>query len=189
MRLAPGSDSVIVLPLEFNVSQSLDSATLTAQREHNPRETTMGLTTARSHSRVDIHLRGMKLPGSMCVRADVTMEVGYAPVAVIVARDLDPGGCQYREVLAHEMRHVAVLRAHLEEARGRLAATLTTRLAPSAIYRFASMDQAAVHFTEGEQEQLAALARDELDSVAAEQQAIDTPDEYERLTHVCGAAH
>lgn len=186
-RLAPDQHRISVVPVRYSLSQSLDSAALSSRSEHGPLETTMGLTTARSHSQIDVRLRGMKVPGGVCVRADVDVQLSYAPMTVYIARELEPGSCGYREVLAHEMRHVAVFRQYLDTSSTHLDAVLRARLPASQVFRFASMDDAARHFKEDQEGWLASTAEQTLDAVADEQKQIDTPAEYQRLSRACAA--
>jgi hypothetical protein len=186
LRLPAVASTVTAGSFNYTVSQPDDAAALSSRSEHDVHEITMGLTTAQSRSQVEFHLRGMTIPSGVCVRPEVRLDIDYAPVQVFLARELAPGSCEYREVLAHEMRHVAVFREHLAQARERLAILLRERLPAARVYRFASMNDASVYFKSAEQTVLAEAAQADLDAVSLDQLAIDTPEEYARLSAACG---
>ncbi len=67
----------------------------------------LGLTVVRPE--MSIHSRALALKasdGRVCVRPDMEVQVQMFPQTVYVAREFKPGTCAYREILAHELRHV-----------------------------------------------------------------------------------
>ena len=183
LRLPMETPEVSAVPFTDQVSQRYDENQLTARAEHSARETTEGLTSARPNARVELNLRALRIPGGMCVRAQYRVILSYAPVTVDLARDLAPGSCKYREILAHELRHVGALRAHLLLAQAALRDALR-RGSLGRASRFQSMEEAASTFEE-DQNLLLRQAQAALDAVSVDQVAIDTPEEYQRLAHVC----
>jgi hypothetical protein len=184
-RLPAGHEQVTAASVTYRVSQPYDAATLTGLREHPANETTMGLTSATSRAEVDVNLHGMSVPGGVCVRADIDVRLSYAPMNVYLARELVPGSCDYREILAHEMRHVGIFRDYIGGARQRVEATLRERLPAQRVYRFTSMDEAGKYFKDDQQNWIASAAQHELDGVARLQANIDTREEYLRLSRAC----
>lgn len=183
LRLSETPSKVTVAPLTYRLLQRYDETQLTALAEHSPQETTEGLTTAKSNARVELAVHAMRVPGGVCVRPQFLVALSYAPVTVDLVREIPPGSCKYREILAHELRHVGALRAHLLVAKHEMDTTLTQRFS-GRVFRFESIAQATSRL-EDVQNELLAQSQAALDAVSADQNAIDTPEEYTRLSHVC----
>ncbi|WP_426176321.1 hypothetical protein [Massilia sp. TWR1-2-2] len=70
----------------------------------------MGLTS--STTRAEIVIDGAALVDVIgkreCLAPRITVEPGYRPFEVHVARELPPASCSYRQVFADEMGHVKV---------------------------------------------------------------------------------
>jgi len=183
LRLSETPSRVTVAPLTYRLLQRYDETQLTALAEHSPQETTEGLTTAKSNARVELTVHAMRLPGGVCVRPEFAVALSYAPVTVDLVREIPPGSCKYREILAHELRHVGALRAHLLVAQHAMDAILMQRFR-GGVFRFESIERATSSLEEIQNE-LLRQSQTALDAVAADQNAIDTPEEYTRLSHVC----
>jgi len=148
----------------------------------------LGLSTARlaESSRVDIHLSILS-DGSFCATVSgVAAAFGFDQRRVFIANELPEGSCAFDEVLAHEMRHVRVddeaSRAFLPKVEARLRAEALA--APP----LRSRDRRGV--VEAQQRRVRAAMRSLLDEFSRErdrlQAAVDTTDEYKRVTASCG---
>lgn len=119
-----------------------------------------------------------------CASPQITLTYGFAPLTVHVAREFPPDTCAYKEIHAHEMRHVEAYQAHLAAIEQDLTATLNRRFAGTSPWR-------------GQAGQLARRLQQELDTrwlpyvqreiakVEAAQALIDTPEEYDRVANAC----
>jgi hypothetical protein len=173
---------------------STDSGVVALHAETGrPRSATahhLGLTTSRVEwlTRVDIRYTRARLPDGterFCVvPAEVALTLSQAEHRIRIAREIAPEGCLFREVEAHERRHVAVNRRTLREAaaHARAAGQAWVRTAEA---RGATLEEAMASLRRGLREaigpSLAAMraARDRGHG------AIDSPAEYRRLGRVC----
>lgn len=185
MRLASGRFALVTEEPNPRIQQRYSATELSRLDQHPSNETTFGLTSARSQAAVHIELHGIGIPGGVCVRPDVQMRLGYSEMRVDLARELEPNTCLYNEILGHEMRHVGAYRTYLPEAKSRLAAALNERLPAPRVLRFASMQEAGKYFEDLQDNWLSPLAVSTLDGVKEAQSAIDTPEEYARLSNAC----
>jgi hypothetical protein len=187
MRLKPGNLQVVPLEITPRIEQRYGVAALDRLSEHSASEITLGLTRAKSLAKVQIELHGLKVPGGVCVRPQVSMQVGYADVLVDLATELQPNTCPYNQVLGHEMRHVGVYRSFLATVQPEMVRLLNERLPAPRIYRFGSMAEAGEYFQNAQDQWMSPMAISALDEVASEQAEVDTPAEYQRLSNACGA--
>lgn len=68
--------------------------------------------------------------GGVCANlSEVTLTVGYPELRVFIPREYDVGSCPYDVVREHEMEHVAITRAVLEDHAPRLDAALARAVA------------------------------------------------------------
>lgn len=147
----------------------------------------LGITRARVGHDAALEIKGLKDPGSgrACFRAGVRVELALKPLTVYVAREIAGDPCQRAAIHEHEMKHVAVYAAWLDEAAAALAQALAAEFADG------------VHYADdGEAAQRALRARLEsfvkAHSEAAgreledRQRAVDSPEEYARVAAACG---
>jgi hypothetical protein len=68
----------------------------------------LGLT--RAESRVAISIEGAIVASpdtaEECLLPQLGVSLSYAPIVIYVGSEFVPGSCAYREILAHEMRHL-----------------------------------------------------------------------------------
>ena len=147
----------------------------------------LGLT--RTESRVSIHIDGQVRPDARqqfeCIAPQVAVTLYYPPITVYVGREFKPGTCAYREILAHEMRH---LKAYLEWL-PKVEEHIRTRLAARYIGKplYAQRGQARALLQADIDRNWMPTIRNEMLRIEALQAAIDSPQEYARLSKVCGA--
>lgn len=94
----------------------------------------LGLTKNGLGTRFEWHMNLLydPLTGNACMRPEIRMLVAYGAQAVYVAREFEPGGCAFKEVLEHENHHVNANRDQLAlsalELRSVLKRTLGNRV-------------------------------------------------------------
>ena len=85
-----------------------------------PRSATLhhlGLTTSRVEWQSEIETRYRSTAGGVCARpATISLNLVQTEHVVRIAREIPRDGCLWREVAAHERRHVAVNRRSLRRA-------------------------------------------------------------------------
>lgn len=145
----------------------------------------LGLT--HTDARISIKVGGRiladQVSGYECVAPRVEVMLDYQPIVVYVSREFPPASCAYREVLAHEMRHLATYQAFLPQAESRLRATLAARFGGKPLY--APVGQARALLQREVDRNWMPYIKREMARVEVLQAAIDTPQEYARLGKVC----
>ncbi|MEO0391790.1 MAG: hypothetical protein AAF213_00930 [Pseudomonadota bacterium] len=108
---------------------------------------------------------------------------------IYIARELQRGSCDYRELLAHEQQHVAIDREVVTKYRPELRAHLEREL-----INMGAVGPVPVDFARAAQTELiskvGALVDEKVSELHQErdarQQALDSPEEYARLNAACG---
>jgi hypothetical protein len=158
-----------------------------AQMKHpaQPNSYVLGLT--RTESRVSIGVGGKLLAdpktGYECVAPRIDVSLYYLPIVVYVGREFVPGSCAYREILAHEMRHLNAYRDHLPKVETTVRAALARRFQGNPLY--APGGQARALLQREIDSNWMGYVKAELGKVEAVQAGIDTPQEYARLGKIC----
>jgi hypothetical protein len=146
----------------------------------------LGLT--RTESQVAVSAGGDMLQdpasGYECVAPRIEVKLYYVPIVVYVGREFAPGSCAYREILAHEMRHLKTYLDHLPKVEARVRAALAKRFEGKPLY--APTGQASELLHRELNGSWMAFIKGEMEKVEPLQAAIDTPQEYGRLGKVCG---
>jgi predicted Zn-dependent protease len=105
-------------------------------------------------------------------------------MTVFVASEFKDDACRHAAVLAHEMKHVAVYKAYLADARTDLAGALPQVVDAGLIRAIdASATQQEVQRTLGPF--LDRFLQRNGDEIAVRQSAIDTAEEYARVEAMC----
>lgn len=145
----------------------------------------LGLT--RTESQVGIRVEGRMLSdpstGYECVAPRLFVTLTYLPVVVYVGREFRPGSCAYREILAHEMRHLDIYLKYLPHAEKTVGAALARRFQGKPLY--APAGQARSLLQREIDSGWMPFVKSEMAKVEGLQAAIDTPQEYARLGKVC----
>jgi len=145
----------------------------------------LGLTRAESRVAIAVHGRMLQDPASgyECVAPRLEVNLNYLPIVVYVGREFAPGTCAYREILAHEMRHLDVYRDFLPQAEKTVSAALARRFEGKPLY--APSGQARNLLQREIDTGWMPFIKKEMAKVEQLQAAIDTPQEYARLGKVC----
>ena len=119
-----------------------------------------------------------------CASPQITVRYGFSPMTVYVAREFPPGSCAYREIHAHEMRHVRAYQDHLKAIEKPIADALQARFAGTAPWR-GPKGEANARLQQELQERWVPYVKREINKVDAAQALIDTPEEYARVAESC----
>jgi hypothetical protein len=145
----------------------------------------LGLT--RTESRVSIGVGGPmlldKVSGYECVAPRITVDINYLPIIIYIGSEIPPDSCTYREVLAHELRHLRAYQEHLPKVEVKVRAALAARFGNKPLY--APGGQARALLQREIDTQWMPYIKAEMAQVEAVQQRIDSPQEYARLGKVC----
>jgi len=145
----------------------------------------LGLT--RTESRVSVNLSGPILQdrssGYECVAPQLRVTLYYAPIVVYIGREFPAGSCAYQAILAHEMRHLNTYLDHLPKVEKQVGAALERRFRGKPLY--ARIGQAQGLLAREIDTAWMPYIKRELNAVERLQAAIDTPQEYARLSKVC----
>jgi hypothetical protein len=170
----------------YSIDNTLSFRALTALKGRAPANAyVLGLT--RTQGRLSIGLAGAlikdPLSDSECIAPKIDVSLYYTPIVIYVGREFRPGTCAYQEILAHEMRHLKAYRDHLPKVERTVRSALAERFDSRPLYAREGPARAALQ-REIDDGWMPYMKR-ELASVERQQQAIDTPAEYARLSRVC----
>lgn len=146
----------------------------------------LGLTRTESRVAIGVHGRMLSDPvsGYECVAPRLEVKLSYLPIIVYIGREFAPGTCSYREILAHEMRHLDIYLKFMPQAEKSVGAALARRFQGKPLYAPAGQARAML------QRELDTgwmpFIKNEMVKVERMQAAIDTPQEYARLGKICG---
>lgn len=170
----------------YTIDNTLSYKSLTLMKGARPaNHYVLGLTRLESRVRIGLDgaLQSDPASGYECVAPQVEVSLSYIPIVIFIGREFRPGSCAYNEILAHEMRHLDAYLAHLPKVESTVRSALARRFDTRPLYAPAGrarsllaqeIDSAWMPYIKGE------LAKAE-----AVQAAIDTPQEYARLSKVC----
>lgn len=170
----------------YRIDNSLSWRSLTAMKRPAVQGgLVLGLT--RTESRVAIRVDGAVLQdagsGYECLMPRVDITLYYPPIVVYVGSEFAPGSCAYREILAHEMRHLKTYLDWLPKVEERIRARLAPRYTGKPLYARAGQGRALL------QRDIDAswmpFIKAEMLRVEPLQAAIDSPREYARLSKIC----
>jgi hypothetical protein len=148
----------------------------------------LGLTISRVEWRSEITVRSRGTQGGpVCaVPAELRIRLLHTEHIIRLAREVPPGGCLAAEVLAHERRHAEVNRRTLRDAATELR-TIARAWAARAETRAPDVNAAAIAL----QDELGRVLEPALARLRMAREvghdAIDTTEEYRRLSRVCPA--
>jgi hypothetical protein len=148
----------------------------------------LGLT--HTESRVAIQVEGQLLQdaatGAECIAPRVDVRLRYLPVVIYVGSEFKPHTCPYREILAHEMRHLNAYLTFLPKVEERVRVRVAERFDGKPVYGRRGETQAALR--REIDTRWMPYVKDEMSRVETLQAGIDTPQEYARLSKVCQGA-
>lgn len=170
----------------YRIDNSLSYRTLTAMKRRGVADgLVLGLT--RAESRVAVRIDGLLLEDAggrfECVLPQVEVSLYYAPITVYVGSEFVPGSCAYREILAHEMRHLKSYLEWLPKVEERIRARLGRRHAGKPFY--APRGQSRALLQQEIDRAWMPYIKTEMMRIETLQAAIDSPREYARLSKVC----
>jgi hypothetical protein len=170
----------------YRIDNTLSYRMLTSMKGGAPANSyVLGLT--RTESRVTIGVDGAILSDPPtayeCVAPRVEVSLSFLPIVIYVGREFPPGSCSYQEILAHEMRHLNTYLDYLPKVETGVRAALNQRFVARPLYAPAGRARALL------QQEIDSgwmpYIKTEMGKVEALQAAIDTPQEYSRLSKVC----
>ena len=185
--LPPTHFELVAVPLTFERDDSLNIAALTlkggsALATHR----TFGLTTAVFRQNTDIQLNVIDDRGASraCGTPRVRIELSMQPVIVYVASELAEQPCQHDVTLSHEMKHVEVFRDTLELAARDLARDFPVAISVQ-LHQARNPDELQQRFVVSVRNYLAQFMRDRERMLDESQAAVDSPEEYARVSTAC----
>ena len=145
----------------------------------------LGMTVAKSRIEFDESGRTLTnwFTGQECMAPRIAVNLYYIPIVIYISREFSPGSCVYDEILAHEMRHLNVYLEHLPKVEATVRKSLANRFDSRPLYAKTGELRPASQ-REINDGWLPYIKR-ELITVEKQQDLIDTPQEYARLSRVC----
>lgn len=145
----------------------------------------LGIT--RTESRMSVGMDGTILRDPLtqheCVAPQIQVKLYYIPIVIYIGSEFSPGTCAYKEILAHEMRHLNTYLDHLPKVETKVRAALEKRFGDRPLY--APTGQAMALLKREVDTGWMPYIKSELTQVEVAQAAIDTPREYARLSKIC----
>lgn len=121
-----------------------------------------------------------------CTSPQLTLNLGFKPMTVYVAKEFPAGSCAYTEIYEHEQRHVKAYQEHLAGIAKDLEESLKRRFADGLWYGPIGQSKAMLQ-KELNDRWLPYIQR-EIRRVDDAQALIDTPEEYARVADSCDGA-
>jgi hypothetical protein len=180
------SINVRAKPPGFIVHNTVSSRVLSTRGAFSrPGDALMGMTASSTRAEIDIDGPALlDVAGAReCIAPRISVELSYQPLDVYVAREFHPASCSYREVYAHELRHVRIYVENLPRIEQMIRSELARRYAGQPLYAPRGQGLSTLH--EQIENWLLPLIKVELAKVEVQQQALDSRDEVERLSHLC----
>lgn len=170
--------------IRFNHDRSVTELSTTPRRR-GERTYTLGLTEMRTGTSVDVRSTTMKNPseGLACTRPHLVVTLSLAPHTVSVAREFPEGGCAYRHIVEHEMRHVEVNRRTLEDTATRLRQGLLESFGNKVYY--GTPAELRQRLTQHIRDEWMPWIKEQMQRTQQLHREIDTPEEFARNHTVC----
>lgn len=170
----------------YRVDNSLSWRSLTTMKRPGvPNGMVLGLT--RTESRLAVKVDGVLLEEpdgpNECVTPQIDVTLYYPPIVIYIGSEFAPGTCSYREILAHEMRHLNTYLDFLPKVEERIRLRMTGRFIGKPLY--ARRGQARSLLQAEIDANWMPYIKNEMLRVERLQAAIDSPLEYARLSKVC----
>ena len=170
----------------YTVNNTLSYKALTRMKGQDAARTyVLGLT--KTESRISIGLNaeilGDPQSGQECIAPHIEVSLSYVPIVIYIGSEFSPGTCAYQEILAHEMRHLKAYLDHLPKVEILVRAALKKRFTEKPIY--APVGQSKAMLEQEIDGGWMPYIKNEMGKVEQLQAAIDSPQEYARLSKVC----
>jgi hypothetical protein len=118
-----------------------------------------------------------------CVMPRIAVTLYYQPIVVYVSREFEPESCAYREILAHEMRHLKSYLDYLPKVEEQVRTRLGGRFSGKPLY--ARTGESRMLLQREIDRNWMPYIKGEMGRVEKLQATIDSPAEYARLSKVC----
>ncbi len=145
----------------------------------------MGATTASLQQEVYAQMDTLGVHGLTCGKPQLEVKLRLVEPVVHIAREFPEGSCKYDTVRLHEMRHVQAYEDLLARTTARATARLNHAFPPQNLHRGVNREELQGQLDRYVQDDLAPWLSRELSASRQMQAAIDTEDEYLRLTLAC----
>jgi hypothetical protein len=151
----------------------------------NASQQMLGMTSGKTRTEILFDGPGLLDPAGEreCVAPRILVDLSYHPLDVYVAREFNQYSCPYREIYAHEMRHVALYRESLPLLERKLGQVLAERYGDRPLY--ARPGQGLARLEHDVDYWLRPLIKEELARLEQLQRNLDTPEETFRLSYAC----
>jgi len=178
---------VETLPVEFSVDHTKSVAELTQLYPPEYPGLVLGITRAELTKDITFDNSGLEQPfgGRLCVRPRVKVVLSFKPMQVLLASDFPENTCKFNEVYNHELRHVNAYIDYLPLVAQEVQEQLTEALGTN-IHYFEDSAEAQRTFETLLNSMWMPYLTAKMEQVEAEQQKIDTIEEYSRLSRACG---
>jgi len=171
----------------LDTSTSLRNLSADAGPAMGPNSHTLGTTSLNVMNNLQLQSRGMpQAGGGFCWSVTQVKAIVRADTTVNIASEITRDSCMWREVMAHEKKHVALDRQLLPN----LVAATRARLMQLGNQSISAASEAVASaaFQAAAERALNEAADQYFDGRNAQQLALDTPEEYARLSRACGDA-
>lgn len=172
-------------PVSFDLASSYRELTSRVGEKARPGWQVLGLTQTNAVVSFGLQLQTLSNAEYECGSPQITLTLAMRPLVVHVGREFPQDSCAYKEILAHEMRHVKAYQEHLERLQKIFQEALTRRYATGTAWRGTTGSLYERLSGELNEHWTTAITR-EFDRVEGPQRLIDTPGEYARIAAACG---
>lgn len=166
----------------FDYSKS--TADLTQMRSGDSSGTVLGLTKTRKAFGVNPSASILNLPdGRGCLRPKFAVEIQLNPQTVYIASEFEEGSCAFKQIMAHEMRHVKANQSHAEGVARAYESRMRKQFGNTVFYGHPKSLESGL--IKSVRKDWLPYLGSEIGKAEALQQKIDTKAEYERMGTVC----
>jgi hypothetical protein len=178
-RLAPASVAVVAEPVSYQADFTRSIEQLSAKGAASTGRMVLGLVESRLAASVEFSARGIVKPlsGRYCMRPSLAVKLAFKPTTLYVASQHAKGSCEFDITMAHEQKHIEVLRNYLEELAGEVERELRAKLGDGIQY-FDSAAAGETQMNERASTVLKPFLDRGMEEVNRRQARVDTPEEY-----------
>lgn len=175
----------------FDTSMGIRSIYEMAQganyKSSSSREFPVGLTASTQQLNTSFEVSTQTMPNGIVCAQITSLEVtyGFTDTVVYIAHEFERGSCGYQEVLEHELRHVSVDQAIMDEYLPQLQTMvegIVDNLGPTKVR---SVEEANNYYETSLNRQMNQLNASLAATHGQKQAQVDTPEEYRRISKVC----
>lgn len=171
----------------YSVNTQLSYKALTAMGGRGGQnDYVLGLTKAESWIQLNpVKLRILpdQLSGYECIAPQLSFSISFRPFLIYVGSEFAPGTCAYKEILAHEFRHMQAYLDHLPKVEKTVRDALAKRFAGKPFY--APQGTAVSALNHEVSASWIPFIRNEMAKAELAQVPIDAPAEYQRISNAC----